>query len=196
MSAVQFNGIYSRPWLGRCFILEEGSLRWGRYTILDKKIARDCTALRAQLAGELSKVDPRTLAATFEDLIHLYIPRALPDYLLEVDALATLEYSKAHLAALGASHSNVDDFLLAREALASSFERAFKAVFRAAQPMHGLTDCLFVKSQPFAYGTSLAYFAKDNLIYLATFSPDLILKCIDVVNAPKRLWSFKTNESF
>lgn len=189
MIGVPLEPVYSRQWCGRRFRLAEGSLRWGRYEIVDEKIGQNWAEFMPGLQAEFGQLDPGRLAATFENLIHIYIPEVLPTYLFETDALATLEYSRAHLAALEAPNCRVDELLLGRVAVASSFRRALTVVFEAAKPLHGLTDCVLVKYRRARHGMHVAELFQSNVVYQAAFSPDLVLECIDEVGNMSRVWS-------
>lgn len=189
MSIVEFKPIYSRQWFGRCFILASGSLRWGRYEILDEAIAKDCDAWMPDIPTMFGQIEPQKVASTFEDLIHIYIPDALPNYLLEVEALATLEYSRAHLWALRVTSCSVDDFLSARAAVASSFNAALTAVFQASIPLHNISGFTLVRYRRMLDGMYLADFSRNDVTYQGAFSPDLNLERIDEVSALKRVWT-------
>lgn len=181
--------MYSQPWFGRRFILDESTLRWGRYKISDKRIAKSFVTDMLDMRAEFAEVVPGKIATTFEDLIHIYIPGALQSYLLEVDALATLEYSKLHLSALRGAGCSADAYVSARAAVVAAFETALAAVFQAALPLHKLHGLKFVQYRQTLHGMHLADFIENDVPYQVVFTPDLILECVNEVRTWKRVWN-------
>lgn len=161
---------------------------------MDDAIARGCDENNPPIQKMFSQIEPQELAGTFEDLIHIYIPEALPNYLLEVGALATLGYSRAHLAALRAPGCSIDDFFSARAAVTSSFNAALTAVFQASLPLHNITDSALVRYRQMLHGMHLADFSRDDVTYQAAFSHDLNLERIDEVSTLKRVWTSPLKE--
>lgn len=178
----------SQPWLGRSFILMPGSLRWGRYEIVDENIGQDCGSLIADMRTKFCEIAPSTIASTFEDLIHIYIASALPNYLAEVSALATLELARNHLFAVQAINRNIDVSFATREVVASRFEDALAAVFEAAGPLHKLSGCKFLRYQRMQHGLHVAEFSKGGTVYQAVFTLDLVLKYIDDMGTCTQVW--------
>lgn len=178
---------YSKPWFGRRFIIDNCALRWGRYEIANVDFAKIFSTDMLDMRAKIRDIEPDKIAIVFEDLIHTYIPSTLPSYLLEVDALATLEFAKLHPSAVKAQ-TCMDTYMSARAAIAAAFEAALAAVFQAALPLHELDGLSFVRYRQMLHGMHLADFTGNNLMYQVAFTPDLILECVDKVSTWERVW--------
>jgi hypothetical protein len=181
--------MYSQPWLSRRFVLTDCSLSWGRYSVADDSIGKCLIDDFEELNAGFRELHPGRLAKIFEDLIHVYIPQSLPSFLLEIDALANLEYAKSHHSALTRMEYSPDTYTAARAAVASTFEAALAAVFKAALPLHGLENLSLVRYRQMLHGVHLADFADDNTTYQVAFTANLILQCVDDVNTWRRIWT-------
>jgi len=117
-------------------------------------------------------MSPSKIAIVFENLIHIYIPNALPSYLLEVDSLATLDFAKLHLSAVKAQNC-MDTYVSARAAAAAAFEADLEAVFRATRTLYELDGLNLIRYRQMLHGMHLADFAGNNLLYQVAFAPDL-----------------------
>lgn len=180
--------MYSPPWLGRPFTLTEDSLIWGRYGITDSTIAEATKEKRRHLESVIKQTEPALLASAFEHLLHVYCPSSFPDFLREIQALATYHYAKEHLKALLRDGCAPDDYFRARIATVGSFDEAIQAVFESSIPLHGLSDMTYVLYRQKLHGMHLTSFTDDQHTYEAAFTSDLVLDSIHLESDWSRIW--------
>jgi len=188
MIAKRIIPVYSPPWLGRPFILTEDSLVWGRYVIKDASMAEATETERRHLESVIKQTEPALLASAFENSLHIYCPSSLPDFLREIQALATYHYAKEHLAALLRGGCAPDDYYRASAATVGAFDEALAAVFESSIPLHGLSSLTYVRYRQKLHGMHLTTFADDQHTYDVAFTSDLVLASIRVDNDWTRIW--------
>lgn len=169
---------YSQRWLGRPFILNENSLRWGRYIItapaFDELLSEDWDVT----VEALRKVDPERIAYEFEHLITVFLPYALLDYLTEISALYTYELTKKNLAALRRLKCEPTEYVAARANVASRFEDALLTVFNSASQVHSLGRADGVRYCQMLHGMHDVAISIQGTTCYAAFTPDLVLESI------------------
>jgi hypothetical protein len=188
MIAKRIIPVYSPPWLGRPFILTEDSLLWGRYVITDSSMAEANKTKRRHLESVIKQTEPALLATAFEHLLHVYCSRSFPDFLREIQALATYHYAKKNLAALLRGGCALDDYYRASAATVGAFDEALAAVFESSIPLHGLSSLTYVRYRQKLHGMHLTTFANDQHTYDVAFTSDLVLASIRVDNDWRRIW--------
>lgn len=82
--------MYSRPWLGRPFLLTDTTMGWGRYTVPSNGVPAD----------GLRDVDPDALARILREQMHFHVPDDEPHFEREVQALRSPHDAGAVLAAV------------------------------------------------------------------------------------------------
>ncbi|WP_136219038.1 hypothetical protein [Massilia sp. Mn16-1_5] len=192
MIAKRIRPMYSPPWLGRPFTLTEDSLAWGRYVITDSTMTEASKSKRRYLESVIRQTDPVLLASTFEHLLHVYCPSNFPDFLREIQALATYYYAKEHLKALLRDGCAPDDYFRARIATVGAFDEALAAVFESSIPLHGLSDLTYVLYRQKLHGMHLTSFTDDQHTYEAAFTSDLVLDSIHLESDWSRIWPQST----
>lgn len=188
MTAKRIRPRYSPPWLGRPFTLTEDSLAWGRYVITDATMAKTNESQRRHLESVIEQTQPGLLASTFEHLLHVYCPSSFPDFLREVQALATHHYAKEHLKALLRDGCAPNDYLRARIAIVGSFDEAIAAVFESSIPAHGLRGLTYVRYRQKLHSMHLTTFADYHHTYDVAFTSDLVLASIHLDSDWSRTW--------
>ena len=179
--------VYSTRWLGRPFILNGNSLRWGRYIITDP--------IFQEVPGEdwdipavaLREAEPTRIAAGFEQLIRLFLPYALWDYLAEITALHTYELAKENLAALQRIECEPSEYIAARANVAARFQDALLTVFNSASTVHGLGKADGVRYCQMLHGMHDVAISIRGTTFYAAFTPDMVLESIAAYN-DFRLW--------
>lgn len=184
--------MYSPPWLGRPFTLTEDSLVWGRYFITDSTMAKANKSKRRHLESVIKQTEPALLSSAFEHLLHVYCPSSFPDFLREIQALATYYYAKEHLKALLRDGCAPDDYFRARIASVGSFDEAIAAVFESSIPLHGLSGLTYVRYRQKLHGMHLTTFADDQHTFDVAFTPDLVLASIHLDSDWTRIWPQST----
>jgi len=180
--------IHSAPWLGRQFTLSEDSLAWGRYVITDSTLADANKSKRRYLESHIKQTEPALLATAFEHLLHAYCPRSVPDFLREIQALATYHYAKEHLAALLRGGCAPDDYYRASAVLVGAFDEALAAVFKSSTTLHGLSSLSYVRYRQKLHGMHLATFTDDEHTYDVAFTRGLVLESIYLDSDWSRIW--------
>lgn len=184
--------IYSLPWLGRPFAMTEDSLAWGRYVITDSALAKASKSKRRYLESVIMQPEPAQVASAFEHLLHVYSPSSFPDFLREIQALATHHYAKEHLKALLRNGCAPDDYFRARIATVGSFDEAIAAVFESSIPLHGLNGLTYVRYRQKLHGMHLTTFADDQRRYEVAFTSDLVLASIHLDSNWSSIWPKST----
>lgn len=192
MIAKRIRPMYSPPWLGRPFSLTEDSLVWGRYVITDSTMAEENKSKRRYLESVIKRTEPALLASAFEHLLHVYCPSSFPDFLREIQALATHHYAKEHLKALLRNGCAPDDYFRARIATVGSFDEAIAAVFESSIPLHGLSGLTYVRYRQKLHGMHLTTFADDQHTFDVAFTSDLVLASIRLESDWRRIWPQST----
>jgi len=192
MIAKSIRPTYSPAWLGRPFTLTEDSLSWWSYVITDSTMAEASKSKRRYLESVIKQTEPALLASAFEHLIHVYCPSSFPDFLREMQALATHHYAKEHLKALLRNGCAPDDYFRARIATVGSFDEAIEAVFESSIPLHGLSGLTYVRYCQKLHGMHLTTFADDQHAYDVAFTSDLVLASIRVESDWRRIWPQST----
>lgn len=178
---------YSKPWLGRPFVLAESSLSWGRYTVELSSDSRDPAA--HSTLGQILRGGALVKSAdVFKNMLNVSMPDDLPNYLLEVHALAKYYTAKQHVKALVGAQFTRLHYEQGREAMAAAFQGALSAVFEAALPLHGLATARFARYRQVLHGSHLATFSDAGQSYDAAFTPDLVLECITRDSDGVRVW--------
>jgi hypothetical protein len=188
MSKLPHRPAFSRPWLGRRFRLTEDSIAWGRYVVTDSGLAAVGVKQRDLLEFAFRKAEPSEVANAFADLLHLFNPRSLSSFYLEIDALFTFELAMRHVSAQGRTGYVTTAYAAARAAMWQCFEKALSVVFKAAAPVHGLNGAEFIRYRQMLHGSHLATFADDENTYDAAFSPELVLESIRRDSDSSRVW--------
>jgi hypothetical protein len=188
MIAKRVHRIYSPPWLGRPFALTEDSLVWGRYVITDFTMAKTDKSKRRYLESVIKQTEPTLLASTFEHLLNVYCPSSFPDFLREIQALATHHDAKEHLKALLRNGCAPDDYFRARIATVGSFDEAIGAVFESSIPLHRLSGLTYARYCQKLHGMHLTTFADDQHTYDVAFTSDLVLASIRLEGDWRRIW--------
>lgn len=188
MIAKLITPVYSPPWLGRPFILTEDSLVWGRYVITDSSMAGATKTKRCQLESVIKQTEPALLATAFEHLLHVYCSRSVPDFLREIQALATYHYAKEHLAALLRDGCAPDDYYRASAATVGAFDEALSAVFQSSIPIHGLNTLKYVRYRQKLHGMHLVTFTDDEHTYDVAFTRELVLESIHLDSDWSLVW--------
>ncbi|HJW55109.1 MAG TPA: hypothetical protein VJ577_07545 [Burkholderiaceae bacterium] len=188
MIAKRIIPVYSPPWLGRPFILTQDSLVWGRYAIKDSSMAETTETERRHLESVIKQTEPALLATAFEHLLHIYYPSSFPDFLREIQALATYHSAKEHLTALLRAGCAPDDYFRAGAAKVYAFDQALAAVFESAIPLHGLSSLTYVRYRQKLHGVHLTTFANDQHTYDVAFTSDLVLASIRFDSDWSRIW--------
>lgn len=170
--------IYSKPWLGRRFVLTEDSITWGRYEVAGSGIRELSGGKHDVTRTSVRDADPGEIAAAFERLLGMYQPDALHCFLIEMQAMVTYHDAKEHVKTLAHTARTRADYDKVRAAMASAFEAALSVVFEAAKPIHGLAGASFVCYRQLLHGMHLAAFTDGNEMYEVAFRPDLVLECI------------------
>lgn len=178
MVSKEFRPEYSQLWLGRPFVLGEESIAWGRYVVTDSTLAAANNETRNHLAAVIIKTDPGQLASAFEHLIHVHCPNSFPDFLREIQALATYHYAREHRSALLRDSCTPDDYYRANIAVVSAFDDALSAVFQSSIPLHGLDILKYVRYRQKLHGMHLVTFADDVHTYDVAFTRELVLESI------------------
>lgn len=189
---IDFRPTYSQPWLGRSFILDEKSIAWGRYEITDSTIAAATIKMRHYLELLVKQTQPAQLAFAFENLIHIYCPGNLPDFLRETQALATYYYAKEHRKALLRGGCTPDDYYRASAAMVGAFDEALSAVFESSIPLHGLGTLTYVRYRQKLHGMHLTTFSDDEHTYDVAFTRDLVLASIHLDSDWSCIWPKST----
>lgn len=192
MIAKNIRTMYSSPWLGRPFTLTEDSLVWGRYVLTDSTMAKTKKSKRRHLESVITQTEPALLASAFEHLLHVYCPSSFPDFLREIQALATHHYAKEHLKALLRNGCTPDDYFRARIATVGSFDEAIAAVFESSIPLHGLSGLTYVLYRQKFHGMHLTTFADDQRRFEVAFTPDLVLASIHIDSNWSSIWPKST----
>jgi hypothetical protein len=192
MIAKRIRPTYSLAWLGRPFTLTENSLAWGRYVITDFTLAEANNRRRRYLERVIKHSEPALLASAFEHLLHIYCPSSFPDFLREIQALATHYYAKEHLKAIVRNGCAPDDYLRARIATVGSFDEAIAAVFESSIPLHGLTGLTYVRYRQKLHGMHLTTFADDQHRYDVAFTSGLVLASIRFDSDLNHIWPQST----
>jgi len=102
---------YSKPWLGRHFILTETSFRWGRYIIADPSFPEFSNEDWGTVTGMLRELKPEVIATGFEELLLRFRPMCLKNYLEEISALYTYELARKNLEALRRVECEPSDYV-------------------------------------------------------------------------------------
>jgi hypothetical protein len=170
--------IYSKRWLGRPFILDGNSLRWGRYIIIGPTFhglpSEDSDITATALRG----AEPGRIATGFEQLIRLFMPYALLDYLAEISALYTYELAKKNLAVLKRIECEPTEYIAARTNVAARFEDALLTVFNSASSIHGLGKADAVRYCQMLHGMHDVAISIQGTTCYAAFTSDLVLETI------------------
>lgn len=179
--------VYSKHWLGRSFIVNENSLRWGRYIIsgpaFDELPSEDWN-----IAVEvLREAEPERIATGFEHLIRVNLPHALLDYLAEISALYTYELAKKNLTALQRIECEPNEYTAARANVAARFENALLTIFNSASSVHGLGKADGIRYCQMLHGMHDVAVSIQGTTCYAAFTPDLVLESIAGCNN-FRLW--------
>ena len=167
--------LYSKRWLGRRFILNETSLRWGRYSIPAPDFRTESNHRWEALATLVREVDPESIASKFEPELK---GQEHQDYLSEIGALFTYELSRKHLDALKRIECTPIELEAARSAIAASFQGALLTVFNSAAQVHRLGKARKVRYSQILHGQHHAEMFVQDKLYRAAFSPDLILESV------------------
>lgn len=192
MTAKRIRPTYSPAWLGRPFTLTEDSLAWGCYVITDFTLTEANKSTRRYFEYVIKHTEPALLASAFEHLLHFYCPSSFPDFLREIQALATFHYAKEHLKALLRNGCAPDDYFRARVATVGSFDEAIVAVFESSIPLHGLSSLTYVRYCQKLHGMHLTTFADDQHAYDVAFTSDLVLASIRLESNWRRIWPQST----
>jgi hypothetical protein len=180
---------YSQLWLGRPFILSKDSIEWGRYAIADSTLAATSNEKRRKLEAIIKLADPSLLAIAFEHLIHVYCPSSFPDFLREIQSLATYHYAKECRRSLLREGCTPDDYYRANIAVVSSFDNALLAVFESAIPLHGLNNLKYVRYRQRLHGMHLASFTDNQQTYDVAFTRELVLESVYRDSDWSRIWT-------
>jgi len=167
--------IYSKRWLGRRFVLNETSLRWGRYSIAAPAFRTASNYRWEALATLVREADPEYIASKFEPELR---GQAHQDYLAEIGALFAYELSRRHLNALKRAECKPIELESARSAVAASFQAALLTVFNSAVQLHGLGNASKVRYSQILHGLHHTEVFVQDKLYRAAFTPDLILESI------------------
>ena len=169
---------YSKPWLGRHFILTETSFRWGRYIIADPSFPEFSNEDWGTVTGMLRELKPEVIATGFEELLLRFRPMCLKNYLEEISALYTYELARKNLEALRRVECEPSDYVAARANVAARFQDALLTVFNAASETHGLGKAEGVRYSQILHGVHIAaIFIQGTTVY-AAYTPDLVLESI------------------
>lgn len=171
--------VYSRRWLGRPFILTESNMRWGRYIIADPSFHKCSIEDWDVAAAALREAEPGRIAAGFEQLIGLFLPYALLDYLAEISALYTYELAKKNVIALQRIECEPGEYIAARANVAARFEDALLTVFNAASLVHGLGKAHRARYWRMLHGMLHVVISIQGTTRNTVFTPDLVLESID-----------------
>lgn len=188
MAPKEFRPEYSQLWLGRPFILGEESIAWGRYAVTDSTLAAATNETRNHLAAIIRQADTRQLASAFEHLIHIYCPGSFPDFLREIQALATYYYAKEHRSALLRDGCTPDDYYRTNIAVVSTFDDALSAVFQSSIPLHRLDILKYYRYRQKLHGMHLVTFTDDEHTYDVAFTRELVLESIRLDSDRSLIW--------
>lgn len=170
--------VYSIRWLGRPFILNGNSLRWGRYIIIDPTLHDFPSEDWDITAAALREAEPGRIATGFEHLIRLFMPYALLDYLAEISALYTYELAKKNLVALQQIECEPNEYIAARANVVARLQDALLTVFNSTSPVHGFGKADAVSYYQVLHGMhNVAILIQGTTCY-AAFTPDLVLESI------------------
>lgn len=170
--------VYSARWLGRPFVLNGNSLSWGRYIIIDPTFHKFPSEDWDIAAAALREAEPGKIAAAFEQLIRLFLPYVLLDYLAEISALYTYELAKENLIILQRIECEPSEYVAARENVAARFEDALLTVFNSASQVHGLGKADGARYCQMLHGMHDVAISIQGTTCYAAFTPDLVLESI------------------
>jgi hypothetical protein len=188
MAPKEFRPEYSQLWLGRPFVLGHDSITWGRYVVIDSTLAAVTNEQRNHLAAIIRQADAGQLAFAFEHLIHVYCPGSLPDFLREIQGLATYHYAKEHRSALLRDGCTPDDYYRANIAVVSAFDDALSVVFQSSIPLHGLGILKYYRYRQKLHGMHLVAFTDDEHTYDVAFTRELVLESIRLNSDWSLIW--------
>lgn len=170
--------VYSKRWLGRPFVLNKDSLRWGGYVITPLTLQEPPRENWATTAAALSEAEPGKIATEFEKLIVLLQPYALLDYLSEISALYTYELAKKNLNALQQIDCEPSKYIAARANVATRFEDALLTVFNSASRVHGLGKAEGARYCQMLHGMHDVAISIQGTTCYAAFTSDLVLESV------------------
>jgi hypothetical protein len=170
--------VYSARWLGRPSILNGNGLRWGRYIITDPSF-HECPSEDWDIAAAaLREAEPGRIAAEFEQLLGLFLPYALLDYLAEISALYTYELATKNLVALQRIECEPSEYIAARANVAARFEDALLTVFNSASQVHSLGKADGARYCQMLHGMHNVAISIQGTTCYAAFTPELVLESI------------------
>lgn len=170
--------VYSARWLGRHFVLDGNSLRWGRYSIVSSDSQEFSNGDWGIAVAALREVEAEKIAIGFEQIIARFMPHVLLDYLAEIIALYTYELAKKNLAALQRIECEPSEYVTARANVADKFQDALLTVFNSASQLHGLGKTSEARYCQMLHGMHDAAISIQGTTYYAAFTPDLVFESI------------------